>query len=126
MISKMMAVEPFAKNYDVVVKVWVEGEVCEFALEYERSLKSVPGYEKIRELMDGEQRFASVLYLTASADILIMVDYHLSSPSQQIAFATARSFEQSLLGTSVATDSSGDLVSFERFLRCSHPLYRRI
>lgn len=125
-ISKMTAAEPYAKNYDAVVKVWVEGEVREFALEYERSLKSVPRYEKIRELLDGEQRVASVLYLTASADILMMVAYHLASPSQRIAFATARSFEQSLLETSVATDSGGDLVSLERFLRYSHPLYRRV
>jgi hypothetical protein len=125
MVAKMVAGEPYAKNYDAVVKVWLGNEVREFALEYERSLKSAKRYEKISELLDGEQRVASTLYLTANPDILMMVAYYLTSPSRRTAFATAKSFEQGLLGTSVATDSSGDLVSLDSFLRYSHPLYRR-
>jgi hypothetical protein len=126
MLANMVGAPSYAKDYDAVVKVWAGSEVREFALEYERSLKSVKRYEKISELLESEQRVPSVLYLTANPDILMVVASCLASPSQRVAFASARSFEQSLLGTAVATDSSGDLVSLDRFLRYAHPLYRSV
>lgn len=124
MVSNMVAAQPYAKNYDAIVKVWVNGEIREFALEYERSLKSAKRYEKINIALDGEQKVPCVLYLTASSEILMMLVYHLAATSQRVAFATLGSFEQGLLGTSVVTDSSGDLVSLGEFLRYAHPLYR--
>lgn len=125
MVAKMAAREPYAKNYDAVVKVWAGDEVREFALEYERTLKSPQRYEEIGVLLDGEERIASTLYLTSGPDILMILAQCLASPARRTAFATAKSFERELLGTSVAIDTSGDLMSFESFLRYSHPLYRR-
>ncbi len=39
---------PYQKDYDAIVEVWVKEDTARFALEYERTLKSLKQYERIR------------------------------------------------------------------------------
>ncbi len=39
---------PYEKDYDAIVDVWVGDKRAQFALEYERTLKSVKEYERVR------------------------------------------------------------------------------
>ncbi len=122
-LSALVSTEPYAKNYDAIVKVWVGNEMREFALEYERSLKNSRQYEKISATLDGEQRVACVLYLTPNTDVLFGLLRQLTPAIQRVAFATASSFELHLLETTVATDDGSGPVTLEQFLRYAHPLY---
>ena len=113
----------YQKDYDAIVKVWLGNEVREFALEYERSLKSARQYEKVRAALEGERRVSRVLYLTTDVDLLLAILFQLTPISKGVGFATARSFREQLLATSVTTEPSGVSVTLEKFLQHAHPLY---
>ena len=121
-ISSMnMVCGAYQKDYDAVVGIWVGNEIREFALEYERSLKSTMRYEKIRASLEAEHRVACVLYLTADSDVLVALLRQLTPLAKRVGFAAARSFREQLLTTPVLTDLNGTTVTLEEFLQYSHP-----
>lgn len=121
--TNMVSGTPYQKDYDAIVKIWVGDEVREFALEYERSLKSAKQYERVRAALEAERQIGSVLYLTADPDLLLAVLYQLAPTSKRLGFLTARSFQEKLLAASVTTDAHRAMISLEEFLRFAHPLY---
>jgi hypothetical protein len=121
--TNMVSDAPYQKDYDAIVEVWVKDQVRQFALEYERSLKSMKAYEKIRAALESERRVACVLYLTAHSDLLLALMYQLTPLAQRLGFLTATSFREQLLKANVATDRERSTVSLESFLEFAHPLY---
>lgn len=121
--KNMVSSVPYQKDYDAIVKIWVGNEVREFALEYERSLKNRRQYERVRAAIEAERRIGCILYLTADSDLLLAILYQLTPVSTRLGFATARSFREQLLATSVITDANRAVVSLEEFLQYAHPLY---
>ena len=119
----VVSTSPFQKDYDAIVKIWLGQEVREFALEYERSLKSSKQYAHIRAALEAEHRVPSILYVTVDPDLMLALLYQLLPASKPIGFLTARCFKQELLAAMVRTDACGSCVSLERFLEFSHPLY---
>ena len=115
----------YQKDYDAIAKIWVGNELREFALEYERSLKSARQYDKVRAALDAEHQVACVLYVTTDVNLLFAILCQLFPVSKQLGFAVARSFKEQLLATSVTMDAKGSTVSLERFLEYAHPLYIR-
>ena len=116
----------YQKDYDAIVKVWRGTEIREFALEYERSLKSARQYEKVRAALEAERQIACVLYVTADLDLLFAIRYQLIPVSKRLGFALARSLKEQLLAAAVATDGTESAVTLERFLEFAHPLYMQI
>jgi hypothetical protein len=57
--------DPMAKDYDAIVDVWNSDTAARFGLEYERTLKSVQQYARIRRVLEEENTLACILYLTA-------------------------------------------------------------
>jgi hypothetical protein len=123
--TNMVSGAPYQKDYDAIVKVWVGNEVREFALEYERSLKSARQYEKVRAALEAERQIGCVLYLTADPDLLLAILYQLTPVSKRIGFLTSRSFREQLLTASVTTDANRAMVTLREFLQYAHPLYMR-
>lgn len=121
--NNMVSIAPYQKDYDAIVKIWIGNEVREFALEYERSLKSAKQYQRIHAALEAERQIGCVLYLTADPDLLLALFYQLTPISKRLGFATARSFREQLLATSVTTDASGNFVTLQTFLQHAHPLY---
>lgn len=113
----------YQKDYDAIVKVWLGKEIREFALEYERSLKSARQYEKIKAALEEERQVPCVLYLAADFDLLLAILYQLTPLAKRIGFSTVRSLREHLLAASVTTDAREATVSLERFLEYAHPLY---
>ena len=122
--TNMVSGAPYQKDYDAIVKIWVGNEMREFALEYERSLKSAKQYERVRAALEAESQIGCVLYLTADSDLLLAILYQLTPVSQRLGFLTARSFRERLLAAAVTTDANRAMISLEEFLRLAHPLYR--
>jgi len=112
----MVSDTPYQKDYDAVVRISAGNGVREFALEYERSLKSAKRYAKIRAALDGERQLSSVVYLTASPELTLALIYQLTPLSIPIAFATARSFRERQLATAVSVDAGGGTVTLSGFL----------
>lgn len=113
----------YKKDYDAIVRIWRGAEIREFALEYERSLKSARQYEKVRTAIEAERQIACVLYVTADVDLLFAVLCQLTPVLKRLGFVVARSLKEQLLATAVTTDANGSSVSLERFLEYAHPLY---
>jgi len=123
--TNMASAVPYEKDYDAVVKMWVGNEVREFALEYERSLKSAKQYERVRAALEAERQIACVLYLTADPVLLLAVLHQLTPLSKRVGFATARSFREQLLATSITTEANRAMVTLGEFLQYACPLYAR-
>jgi hypothetical protein len=113
----------FQKDYDAIVKIWVGNEIREFALEYERSLKSAKQYECVRRALEAERVVACVLYVTVDTNLLMAVLHQLTPIAKRLGFLTARSFREQLLAASVTTEATRARVTLQEFLQYSHPLY---
>ena len=112
----IVSANPYQKDYDAVVSIGAGEEVREFALEYERTLKSSKRYAKIRAALEGERLVSSILYLAASPELMLALIYQLTPLSIPIAFATARSFREQQLSTAVLVDAGGSTLTLSDFL----------
>jgi hypothetical protein len=106
---------PYQKDYDAIVDVWIQEGRARFALEYERTLKSLRQYERIRIALEAEQQIEFVLYLTSGIEVLVHLLREFQSVRKKIVFANARSFEEQLLDT-VVTGRDGTAIKFRDLL----------
>ena len=90
----------FQKDYDAIVDVWIEDRIARFALEYERTLKGVNHYQRIRALLESEHEVKWILYLAASMELQGPLVREIGSV-QRVAFANAGNFKAELLDTTV-------------------------
>jgi hypothetical protein len=116
--SRNMVAGSYAKDYDAVVKLSHNGQLIEFALEYERTYKSTKDYAKIRQALESEQNIRRVLYLTSHPHLLLALLDRLAPTSRRIGLTTARAFREQLLSASVTLP--GDertMMTCEEFLQ---------
>ena len=92
---------PYQKDYDAIVDVWIGDRKVRFALEYERMLKSLRQYERIRTALEAERQIECVLYLTSGMEVLVHLVHEFQSVRKRLAFAGAATFERHLLDTIV-------------------------
>jgi hypothetical protein len=107
---------PYQKDYDAIVDVWIKERRARFAVEYERTLKSLRQYERIRAALQAEQQIECVLYLTSGVEVLVHLLHEFQSVRKKLVFANARSFEQQLLDT-VVTGRDGTAIKFRDLLQ---------
>ena len=94
---------PYRKDYDAIVDVWIGNRKARFALEYEHSLKSYRQYDRIRDALGAERQVGCILYLTSGMEVLLHLVQELQSVPRILAFANASSFRERLLETNVIT-----------------------
>ena len=87
----------YAKVYDGIASVLVQGEFVEIAIEYERTLKSPAKYEKIREAIESEKRVKAFLYLVPSYELLFGVKDALWRMKQLVLFGLIEEFKKERL-----------------------------
>lgn len=113
----MVAEEPYQKDYDALVTISLGNQLYDFALEYERTLKSSKRYERILEALEAENQVDCILYLTADPVLLRTLIPRLTPITKNIAFTTAQAVrEQSLAATVLAFPGEGDNITLGRFL----------
>src|SRR5581483_9312811 len=71
--STNLLVSKFQQDYDALVNIGVGDKIHEFALEYHRSLATAGTYRTMRDALGAEREVASVLYLTPSADLMLVL-----------------------------------------------------
>jgi hypothetical protein len=85
----------YAKTYDAVVRVALGDNVySEFAIEYERSVKSEQRYEKIVQAIDGETRLHVILYLISSYEVGATLRPYFQNARQTVLLAHVDKFKQ--------------------------------
>jgi hypothetical protein len=93
----------FAKDYDAIVTVRSESGEHRFALEYERSPKTVDRYRAIAASLSMEARVSQVLYLVTSDDLLRFVSRHLGKAECHAYFGLATDWHAQLLDMPVSS-----------------------
>jgi len=102
----------FAKDYDAVVTLRIGARRPRFALEYERSPKTISQYDRIRKAIDAETIVHQFLYLTANEHLQSFLLQCLSATKQRLYIGRAREFPLHLLETPVVEAASGRRVKF--------------
>jgi len=93
----------YAKVYDGIAKVFFDRQFAEFAVEYERTLKSLPKYEKIREAIESEKRLKAFLYLVPSWQLLSTLRDEFWGTKRLVFFGLAREFKEKAFDATVTT-----------------------
>ena len=97
----------YAKVYDAIAKVNVgDGVYAEFALEYERTLKSEARYEKIVAAIESETRLGTFLYLSSSYAVASTLCRHFRGARHEILFAHVDDFVTDVLDTRVESPNT--------------------
>ena len=92
----------YAKAYDAIAKVILgDGLSAEFAIEYERTLKSEQKYERILEAIANERRLHTILYLTPSYEIVATLRRYFRCTRHEIICALVDDFKRNVLDTQV-------------------------
>lgn len=107
-----VSADPLAKDYDAIVDVWNEDRAARFGLEYERTVKGVQQYERIRRAIEQENALHTILYLTSGDQISRHLANQMAGVNKRLAFATTEAFRQGLLDTPVLIYSGDPPVPF--------------
>jgi hypothetical protein len=91
----------YAKVYDGIATVRLHSDLVEFAVEYERTLKSPGKYEKIREAIESEKRVKAFLYLVPSYPLLQALRDAFWRTKQLVVFGLVDEFKREQLNTRV-------------------------
>lgn len=106
----------FAKDYDAIVTVGTEAGEHRFALEYERSPKTIDRYRAVAEALSREALVRHVLYLVTSDDLLRFVKSHVGKAQDRVYFGLARDWHSQLLEMPVTSFLSTAPRRFREFL----------
>lgn len=92
----------YAKTYDAVVRVNLSRTVwSEFAIEYERSLKTEERYDAVVKRLADEKRLGTILYLASSYEVAAALRRYFQDTRQNVLLALVWKFEKELLDTQV-------------------------
>jgi hypothetical protein len=87
----------FAKDYDALVTVALDGRSARFALEYERTPKSRRHYTEIAKRLESERAVERILYLVPNRDLLSFVAGFFWRVELPLFFGLTQSWHEKLL-----------------------------
>jgi hypothetical protein len=96
----------FAKDYDAIVTVRTEGGEQRFALEYERSPKTIKYYRHVAASLSGEAHVPQVLYLVCNYDLLHFISGFFTNSQCRVFFGLVKEWHSQLLDMPVSYSSA--------------------
>jgi hypothetical protein len=105
----------YAKVYDGIASVSLNGDRKEFAVEYERTLKAHSKYEKICAAIESETRLNAFLYLLPTTELMWSLVRQFQRTERLVLFARVREFEEKVFDAEVWT-SRFDRLPFKEAL----------
>src|SRR6266699_1943749 len=106
----------FAKDYDAVVTVRTEAGEQRFALEYERSPKTIKHDRDVAASLSREAHVNHVLYLTCTYDLLQFVSGFFRNTKCRVFFGLAKDWHSQLLDMPVSCNSATRCFRFRETL----------
>ena len=106
----------YAKDYDALVDVHMEGAEYRFALEYERTPKSKKRYEAIASRIEEEDGALQFLYLVPNHDLQAFLVANFGNCSRAMYFGLRHDFLRDTLGLSVQNNRTPISTSFRAVL----------
>jgi hypothetical protein len=102
-VLNLSPVSAYAKVYDGIAKVVLHREILDFAIEYERTLKSQARYEKIREAVESERRLKAFLYLVPNYDLQFSLIHEFKGTGEWMFFGLVDHFKRDAFNSKVYT-----------------------
>jgi len=96
----------FAKDYDAVVTVRTEAGEQRFALEYERSPKTIKYYRDVAACLSREMHVNQVLYLVSNYDLLQFISGFLRNAHSRVLLGLVKDWHSQLLDMPVSCSSA--------------------
>jgi hypothetical protein len=106
----------FAKDYDAVVTVHTEAGEQRFALEYERSAKTIKYYRAVAASLSREPHVNQVLYLVCNYDLLQFVSGFFGTGQCRVFFGLVKDWHDQLLDMPVSCSSTTHCFRFRETL----------
>jgi hypothetical protein len=102
-VRNLSPVSTYAKIYDGIATVLLQGSMVDFAIEYERTLKSQAKYDKIYEAIESEKRLKTFLYLVPSYDLQYDLVHEFQTTRKWMLFGLIDQFKREVFNTKVYT-----------------------
>jgi hypothetical protein len=96
----------YGKDYDAAISVRVDGQECQFVLEYERTPKAIARYEAIRKRIEAETNSRHFLYLVPNYDLLLFLLGRFKDCRQPVYFGLRSDFLADTLSLPVRNNRS--------------------
>ncbi|MHB8527277.1 MAG: hypothetical protein ACYDD2_14115 [Candidatus Acidiferrales bacterium] len=106
----------FAKDYDAIVTVRTETGEQRFALEYERSPKTIKYYRDVAASLGREAHVSHVLYLVSNYDLLQFISGFFRDTRCHVYFGLAKDWRAQLLDMRVSCSSATRCLRFQETL----------
>jgi hypothetical protein len=97
----------YAKDYDAIVTVRIDGQPLFFALEYERTPKESKRYLRIRSMLEREYRVRHFLYIVPEPSLAFFILDCFARTTAALFVGLAADFTRSLKDMDVTAASSG-------------------
>lgn len=111
----------FEKDYDAVVTVRTEASEQRFALEYERSPKTIKYYRDVAASLSREVHVNEVLYLVSNYDLLQFISGFFRNAHCRVFFGLVKDWHSQLLDMPVSCSSATCCFRFRETLNDAAP-----
>ena len=91
----------YAKVYDGIARIRLGADYIDFAVEYERTLKTPSKYRKIREAIESEKRLHAFLYLVPTYDLRFNLIHEFHGTRRLVFFGLVGEFKRKALAAEV-------------------------
>jgi len=113
----------YAKDYDALVDVSMDGVDCRFALEYERTPKAKKRYVEIHRRIETESELSQFLYLTPNQDLQAFLLRVFGDCRRAVHFGLRKDFLCETLELSVRNNRTPLSMSFRTVLAATTPSF---
>jgi hypothetical protein len=114
----------YAKDYDAVATLMIEGEFVQYGIEYERSTKAYARYQELRGILAEERKLAGILYFVSGIERFFTVVAALEGAHRGLLFCCADGFEQRRTDALSVRISSQPSLTLGQALGISSPIFR--
>jgi len=119
-VLNLSPIHAYAKTYDAIATVSLGGgRWGEFAIEYERTLKSPQKYDKVCQAIESEERVSNFLYLSPSFSVLSAIRPHFERTRHNVYFGAIQTFKQHALDAEVYPGRGFPTTTFRAVLELS-------
>ena len=118
-VLNLSPIHAYAKTYDAIATVSLGGgRWGEFAIEYERTLKSPQKYDKVCQAIESEERVSNFLYLSPFS-VLSAIRPHFERTRHNVYFGAIQTFKQHALDAEVYPGRGFPTTTFRAVLELS-------
>ena len=116
--------DQYAKDYDAVATLMIDGELVQYGVEYERSTKAYARYQELRMIFADERRLSGILYFVSGIERFFTVVGALEGAHPGLLFCCADGFEQSKMEALSVKISSQPSRTLGQALGIRAPIFR--